>query len=107
MLEASQADKNHESTSTQSQSTDRVAPHWDPKDLAGLDLVQDPVDGLADQAMDGIPTLVPALGAHLPQELGAQVHQVVGADLHQVEGAQLDQEQIHQLWATLKAGLQV
>ena len=105
MLEASQADNNHESTSTQSQSTDRVAPHWDPTDLAGLDLVQDPLDDLADQAMDGIPALDPAVGAHLPQEL--QVHQVVGADLHQVEGAQLDQEQIHQLWATLKAGLQV
>lgn len=101
MLEAQQACKNHGNTSTQSQSTDKVAPHLAPKDLAGLELVWDPVDGLEDQAMDGI--LVQ--GAHLPQVVGTQVHHVMGAN--HVQGAQLNQALVHQLWATVKAGLQV
>ena len=83
LLEAQQVGKNHGNTSTQSQSTDKVAPH--------LDLVQHPVDDLGDEAMDGILVLVQMLGAHLPQVLGAQLNQAL----------------VHQLWATMKAVLQV
>ena len=102
MLEAQQACKNHGNTSTQSQSTDKVAPDLAPKDLVVLDLVWDPVDDLEDQAMDGILALVRMLGAYLPQVLGTQVLQVVGAN-----HVQLNQALVHQLWATMKAGLQV
>ena len=96
LLEAEQACKNHGNTSTQSQSTDTVAPHLAPKDWAALDLVWDPVDDMEDLL------LVWMLGAHLPQVLGTQV-----LDANHVQGAQLNQALVHQLWATMKAGLQV
>ena len=98
MLEAQQEDKNHGNTATQSQSTDKVAPHWDPEDL-----VQEPVEDLADQAMDGMEALVQVLIEHPPQAQGTQVYLVVGADPNQVQVAELNQVQ----WASLKAGLQV
>ena len=101
MLEAQHACKNHGNTSTRSHSTDKAAPHLDPKDLAGLDLVWDSVDDLENQAMDGILAPVRMLGTHLPQVLGTQVHHVVGGK--HAQGAQLNQA----LWATMKAGRQV
>ena len=94
VLEAQQVGKNHGNTSTQSQSTDKVAPH--------LDLVQQPVDVLGDPSMDERLALVHMLGAHLPQVVGTQVHQVLCA-----RHAQLNQALVHQLWATMKAVLQV
>ena len=94
-------DKYHGNTATQSQSTDKVAPHWDPKDL-----VQEPVEDLADQAMDGMQAMILVLGSHPPQAQetqGANLHRLQVAGLYQVEDAELNQVQ----WASLKAGLQV
>ena len=71
LLEALQARKNHGNTATQSQSTDKAEPLWDPKDLTGLAKVQ-------------------VLGEHL--------HQVLEAE---VQGGQLNQVLVDQLWATL------
>ena len=72
LLEALQARKNHGNTATQSQSTDKAEPLWDPKDLTGC---------LA---------RVQVLGEHLHQVLEAEVH-----------GGQLKQVLVDQLWATL------
>ena len=72
LLEALQARKNHGNTATQSQSTDKAEPLWDPKDLTGC---------LA---------RVQVLGEHL--------HQVLEAE---VQGGQLNQVLVDQLWATL------
>ena len=72
LLEALQARKNHGNTATQSQSTDKAEPLWDPKDLTGC---------LA---------RVQVLGGHL--------HQVLEAE---VQGGQLNQVMVDQLWATL------
>ena len=72
LLEALQARKNHGNTATQSQSTDKAEPLWDPKDLTGC---------LA---------RVQVLGEHL--------HQVLEAE---VQGGQLNQVMVDQLWATL------
>ena len=61
LLEALQARKNHGNTATQSQSTDKAEPLWDPKDLTGLARVQ-------------------VLGEHLHQVLeaeGGQLNQVL------------------------------
>ena len=93
LLEALQARKNHGNTATQSQSTDKVAPHWDPKDL----VQQEPVEDLADQAMDGMQAMVLVRGSHSPQAQETQVYLVVGANLHQVQDAELNQVQ----WASL------
>ena len=71
LLEALQARKNHGNTATQSLSTDKAEPLWDPKGLTGLARVQ-------------------VLGGHL--------HQVLEAE---VQGGQLNQVLVDQLWATL------
>ena len=76
LLEALQARKNHGNTATQSQSTDKAEPLWDPKDLTGLARVR-------------------VLGEHLHQVLEAEVQ---GG---QVQGGQLNQVLVDQLWATL------